>query len=309
MRNDLQEGRRHVRVVAAWVGALGGALLLGGVASAERGYTTWYGPGYHGRVMASGRIFDQNDPTTTASNQFPFGTWLRVTNPNNGRVVHVQVRDRGGFTHALDLSRAAFFELEPPNPWGFWVEYEVVPGPGEEPRAAAAAASARGTAREPAAGGLRAVGAKAPAGAPAAAPSAPKPASQAKPAAAVAPKPAAPKPAAPPKQAAEPKPAAAGAAATEHVVETGETLRRIAERHGLSVSSLVAWNGLENPDAISVGQTLRLRAPTRQYVVKAGDSLNGIAAELGVPREVILARNEIEDPDHLAVGQELVVPS
>src|SRR5262245_46251189 len=127
MRNALLDGRRCHRVVAACVGALAGAVLLSGVASAERGYTTWYGPGFHGKVMASGQIVGQDDPTTTASNQYPFGTWLRVTNPNNGRFVYVQVRDRGGFGHALDLSRAAYFELQPPNPWGFWVEYDVVP--------------------------------------------------------------------------------------------------------------------------------------------------------------------------------------
>src|SRR5437867_6993054 len=101
-----QSGRgRPGRLLGAVVGGVASLALLTGVASAERGYTTWYGPGFHGRVMASGPIFDENDPTTTASNQFPFGTWLRVTNPNNGRVVYVQVRDRGAFAHALDLSR------------------------------------------------------------------------------------------------------------------------------------------------------------------------------------------------------------
>lgn len=115
-------GRAGLLAVLATLATLGSAW-------AEEGYTTWYGPGFQGNRMANGQIFDMNDPTTTASNQYPFGTWLRVTNPNNGRSVVVQVRDRGGFGHALDLSKAAFFALNPPNSWGFRVQYEVVPGP------------------------------------------------------------------------------------------------------------------------------------------------------------------------------------
>lgn len=277
------EGRRPGRVVVALAGALAGVVLLTEIASAERGYTTWYGPGFHGKVMASGRVFDENDPTTTASNQFPFGTWLRVTNPTNGKVVYVQVRDRGGFGHALDLSKAAYFQLDPPNPWGFWVDYEVVTGPGEEPRAAAVQPSSRGPAPRPSGPVLRPVVASEPKAASA---------SAAKPAPSIAARPPAAKPTPP----------------TEHAVAAGETLRSIAERYDLPLGSLAAWNGLDNPNTITIGQRLRLTAPTRVYVVKVGDTLNGIAGALGVSRETILAGNKIEDPNHLVVGQELVVP-
>jgi rare lipoprotein A (peptidoglycan hydrolase) len=285
MRDDQMEGRRPCRVVAALAGALAGVLMLTEIASAERGYTTWYGPGFHGKVMASGRVFDENDPTTTASNQFPFGTWLRVTNPNNGRIVYVQVRDRGAFAHALDLSRAAYFQLDPPNPWGFWVDYEVVPGPGEAPRAAATQPSSRGAAAH---APLRLVPRLAAASAPS-------------PSAASAPRPSAARPTPAPTPIPTHRPAA------EHVVAVGETLSSIARLHRLPVAPLIAWNGLDHPDALVVGQTLRLTAPTRRYVVQPGDTLNGIAEALGVPLAAILERNAIDNPDALVVGQELVV--
>ena len=287
MRHGQSGSGRPGRLLGAVVGGVASLALLTGVASAERGYTTWYGPGFHGRVMANGWIFDENDPTTTASNQFPFGTWLRVTNPNNGRLVYVQVRDRGAFAHALDLSRAAYFQLDPPNPWGFWVDYEVVPGPGEAPRAAATQPSSRGAAAQASLRlVLRPVAASAPR---------PSPASAAT-SSAVRPTPA-------------PTPTPKRRPATEHVVGVGETLHSIAKRYGLPVSRLIAWNGLAHPDALVVGQTLRLTAPTRRYVVRPGDTLNRIAEALGVSPAAILEGNAVVDPDALVVGQELVVPN
>ena len=80
------------------------------------GVATWYGgvDGF-GRedIMANGSYFDPDDPTTTAANRWPLGRWLRVC--RGDRCIEVQVRDRGGFSHALDLSRAAFSQLASPS--------------------------------------------------------------------------------------------------------------------------------------------------------------------------------------------------
>src|SRR5438094_30900 len=81
---------------------------LPGRAGAEQGVATWYGPGFQGQPMSNGQIFNMYDPTITASNRYPLGTWLMVTNLANQRQVIVQVRDHGAFNHALDLSMAAF---------------------------------------------------------------------------------------------------------------------------------------------------------------------------------------------------------
>lgn len=69
--------------------------------------------------------------------------------------------------------------------------------------------------------------------------------------------PAAPSPPASP----EPAPAPAPEPVDEervHVVQRGETLGRIAQRYGTTVSRLVALNGIANPNLIRVGQRLRL---------------------------------------------------
>src|SRR5579883_148402 len=89
-------------------------MLTTGLASADTGVATWYGPGFQGNTMYDGQPYDMYDPTTTACNIYPLGTWLRVTNPVNGRSVVVQVRDRGAFSHALDLSYAAFKSIADP---------------------------------------------------------------------------------------------------------------------------------------------------------------------------------------------------
>ncbi len=249
------------RLTTAVVCAL---LLLASVivpASAETGYATWYGPGFHGNVMANGQIFDENDPTTTASNQYPFGTWLKVINPANGRFVIVQVRDRGGFAHALDLSRAAFFALDPPNSWGFTVEYHVVSGPDGTPVVAAPQS--------------RAVAPPVP----------PRPPPTATPV---------------PTPTPEPIEHAVTAGETLHavarryavpvsdlialneltnpdliavgqtlrlrsqrvtyVVKPGDTLRQIAEAHGVTVADLAALNGIQDLDLIVMGVELVIRA-------------------------------------------------
>ena len=80
------------------------------------GIATWYGyvDGFGPEdTMADGSQFNPGDPTITAANGWPLGTWLRVC--HLGQCIEVQVRDRGAFTHALDLSYAAFSQLAPPS--------------------------------------------------------------------------------------------------------------------------------------------------------------------------------------------------
>ena len=47
-----------------------------------------------------------------------------------------------------------------------------------------------------------------------------------------------------------------------YTVKRGDTLAQIALDHGLDYRELAAWNNLENPNVIRVGQALRLTAPT-----------------------------------------------
>jgi rare lipoprotein A len=73
---------------------------------------SWYGPGYVGKTTASGERFDPNR-LTAASKTLPLGSFVRVTNLQNGRSVKVKVNDRGPHVRGrgLDLSPAAAHKI------------------------------------------------------------------------------------------------------------------------------------------------------------------------------------------------------
>jgi len=60
----------------------------------KEGLASYYGPGFEGRVTASGAKFDKT-AMVAAHPSYPFGTVIRVTNLANGRRVIVRVVDRG----------------------------------------------------------------------------------------------------------------------------------------------------------------------------------------------------------------------
>jgi rare lipoprotein A len=72
------------------------------------GYASWYGGKFHGRLTASGEVFDTNE-LTAAHRTLPFGSVVRVTNRDNEKQVIVRINDRGPFVEGrvIDLSRAA----------------------------------------------------------------------------------------------------------------------------------------------------------------------------------------------------------
>jgi len=74
----------------------------------QSGRASWYGPGFHGKVTASGETFDEA-ALTAAHKSIPLGSKARVTNVTNGNSVEVKINDRGPFTQGriIDLSRAA----------------------------------------------------------------------------------------------------------------------------------------------------------------------------------------------------------
>jgi lipoprotein NlpD len=57
------------------------------------------------------------------------------------------------------------------------------------------------------------------------------------------------------------------ARAAVHVVQPGETLTKIAWQHRVDAQELASWNGVANPDALRIGQRLRL-VPPRGYVAE-----------------------------------------
>jgi len=72
------------------------------------GLASWYGNEYHGRCTASGEVFDE-EAMTAAHRTLPFGTFVEVTNLQNGKSVQVRINDRGPFVRGrvIDLSKGA----------------------------------------------------------------------------------------------------------------------------------------------------------------------------------------------------------
>ena len=87
------------------LGAVGALLLAAVPSSASHGtmLTSWYGPGFHGRLTANGEVYDEMGPTA-AHKTLPFGTRLRVCYRG---CATVRINDRGPFIGAreLDVSR------------------------------------------------------------------------------------------------------------------------------------------------------------------------------------------------------------
>lgn len=81
---------------------------MAGPAAAELTRTAWYGPGYHGNRTASGETFSRW-AYTAAHPTWPFGTQVRVTNPNNGRSVVLRINDRSA--GLFDVSEQVATEL------------------------------------------------------------------------------------------------------------------------------------------------------------------------------------------------------
>jgi LysM repeat protein len=121
-----------------------------------------------------------------------------------------------------------------------------------------------------------------------------------------------------------------------HQVRKGESLFTIARRNGVTVSALVAANGITNANHILVGQWLVIPpagappatpiAPTPTtlapapdaialppaeltYVLRRGDSLTGVARRFNVTVAVLAAMNRIPNPNRVLVGTRLVIPS
>ncbi|HZT07321.1 MAG TPA: LysM peptidoglycan-binding domain-containing protein [Chloroflexota bacterium] len=100
-----------------------------------------------------------------------------------------------------------------------------------------------------------------------------------------------------------------------YVVEPGDTLTAISSSTGVPADEIAALNDLTDPDALAVGQVLRLSDDAAaadsagpSYDVQAGDTLYAIARRLNVPMSSLLDLNPAVSPDVLVPGQRIRVP-
>ncbi|HEY2989994.1 MAG TPA: septal ring lytic transglycosylase RlpA family protein [Candidatus Binatia bacterium] len=96
----------------------------------QTGMASWYGPGFHGRISASGSAYDQHG-FTAAHQTLPLGTHVLVTHLSNGKSAEVTITDRGPFAKGriLDVSYAAAQALGMIEVGTARVRLEVLDGP------------------------------------------------------------------------------------------------------------------------------------------------------------------------------------
>lgn len=96
---------------------------------------------------------------------------------------------------------------------------------------------------------------------------------------------------------------------SKYVVQSGDTLSKIASRFGVALPVLIGANKqIDNPNRIFTGQIVsipgKIPAPGPEYVVRSGDTLNAIASRFGVALPVLIGANkQILDPDRIFPGQ------
>ena len=93
----------------------------------ERGIASWYGKRFHGKKTSNGETYDMYS-MSAAHTILPLPSYVKVSNPANGRSVIVRVNDRGPFKHSriIDLSYAAAYKLGYTNKGSTLVEVEAI---------------------------------------------------------------------------------------------------------------------------------------------------------------------------------------
>lgn len=78
----------------------------------QKGIASWYGRQFHGRKTANGERYDMY-AISAAHKTLPLGTWVRVHNLTNNRILDVRINDRGPFVRnrIIDLSYGAARKL------------------------------------------------------------------------------------------------------------------------------------------------------------------------------------------------------
>ncbi len=93
-----------------------------------------------------------------------------------------------------------------------------------------------------------------------------------------------------------------------YTVQSGDTLRNIARRFGLTPFRIAADNRLQDPVSLVVGQNLLIQADSVRYTVQQGQTLYSISQEFGVPLERLIEANPNLNPINLQVGDTVMIP-
>jgi LysM repeat protein len=112
---------------------------------------------------------------------------------------------------------------------------------------------------------------------------------------------------------------------TTYTVVAGDTLASIAAKFGTVPEAIAQLNNLTDPNALTVGQQLKIAGTpsagtstagatgatgdTGKYVVQAGDTLQKIAQRFGTTVAQLVQLNSLTNPNLISIGQTLIVPA
>jgi rare lipoprotein A len=66
------------------------------------GNASWYGAEFNGRETADGERYNA-ESLTAAHPTLPFGSWVRVVNPRNGKFEVARINDRGPYQEGREI--------------------------------------------------------------------------------------------------------------------------------------------------------------------------------------------------------------
>jgi murein DD-endopeptidase MepM/ murein hydrolase activator NlpD len=103
-------------------------------------------------------------------------------------------------------------------------------------------------------------------------------------------------------------PSVAGVQVASYTVKKGDSLSLVAQRHRLSLGTVISWNDIRDGRSLTPGTVLDLpNADGLKYRVRRGDTLEGIARSMGVSLNDILDWNGLSSAV-ITVGQVLFLP-
>lgn len=100
-----------------------------------------------------------------------------------------------------------------------------------------------------------------------------------------------------------------------HTIASGETLWSISKLYEIEMDDILRWNELPNPDAISIGQNIQVKAPIEEasvgkniikHTVQPGETVYAISRKYGMTVDEVVDLNGLNGFE-LNVGQELKV--
>ena len=100
-----------------------------------------------------------------------------------------------------------------------------------------------------------------------------------------------------------------------HTVAKGESLWAISRLYEVKLDDLLRWNELPNPDAISIGQNIQVKAPIAEasegkniliHKVQPKDTVYAISRKYNMTVDEVMELNKLNNFD-LEIGQELKV--